>query len=439
MTHFAPSISFAQRLVLLLVGVVIASLAIVAVGFEFQRREYSTDYRDTRARSAAALVYSARRVLVAVPPWQRREIAQALTASGTVQLVPVAEQSMPTVDPREAESAVIRDEALRRAIERYATQPAEVLFRATPSPRYWIKQYIDGEPWWVVVLVSEAPEFSRPTPWAAILLVLSLLVVVSVLYAASITRPIERLSEATARVGASWPEPLELTGPRELQRLTQSFNAMLARLAEIETERRVLLGGIPHDLRAPLTRLRMRIAMLPEAADADGMRGDVAAMDRIVRQFADYLQDRDLDGGERTPIGAVAQELIAAHRALGHEVTLDLRVDAAWPVAGSMVRRILDNLIGNALEHGRAPVDVLIVSPDPRVLELQVTDHGSGFPESLEREACSPFVKLDEARQGAGVGLGLAIVQRLTHKLGGELRFIRSAGRFTAIASIARS
>ena len=259
----------AQRLTLLIVGVVLASLAIVATGVEYKRREYSSEYRDVQARSAAALVYSARRLLVAVPPSQRREIARTLTASGTVQLFPDSENVGPPpvgeTEPPVREAA----EALRVAILRYATQPAEVLYREDPTPRFWIRQFIDGEPWWIVVLMSELPQGSGAAPWAALLLVLSLVIVASGIYAASLTRPLERLSAAVGRIGEDWPEPLEPVGPRELQQLTRSFNSMITRLKEIEQERSVLLSGIPHDLRAPLTRMRMRLAMMPKSDELD--------------------------------------------------------------------------------------------------------------------------------------------------------------------------
>jgi len=426
----------AQRLTLLIVGVVLVSLAIIAAGVEYKRREYSSEYRDVQARSAAALVYSARRLLIAVPPSQRREIARTLTASGTVQLFPDAARVAPP--PLVATERPIREDAedLREAILRYATQPAEVLYREDPTPRFWIRQFIDGEPWWVVVLMSELPQRSGAAPWAALLLVLSLVIVASGIYAASLTRPLERLSAAVGRIGEDWPEPLEPVGPRELQQLTQSFNAMIARLKEIERERTVLLGGIPHDLRAPLTRMRMRLAMLPRSDELQGMEADVVAMERIVRQFGDFLRDGAKDEGRWLALGGLANDIVAGYRALGHDITLDLRAEPALQVPEMTVRRVLENLLGNAVEHGRPPIAVLIERRTDQKLVLQVSDHGAGFPQALEREARSPFVKLDRARGTAGCGLGLAIVQQLASRAGGELSFLREAGRFTVVVTL---
>lgn len=425
----------AQRLAFLLVGVVVLSLLIVAAGAEYKRREYADQYRDVRARSAAALVYSARRLLVAVPPSQRHEIASELTASGTVQIFSAS-------DPSAGPPALVAPgrfpedvERLREAIARYATQPAEVRYGDDPSPRFWIKQFIDGEPWWVVVLMAELPQGSGNAPWAALLLVLSLVLLASGFYAASLTRPLERLAEAAARTGGEWPEPLELEGPRELQRVTDTFNAMVRRLKEMELERRVLLGGVPHDLRTPLTRLRMRIAMLPESSESQGLRADVVAMERIVRQFADYLDDRKDEEGRRSPLGAIAHDCVAAQRALGHDVTLMLHTDPAREAPDLLVRRILENLIGNALEHGRPPVEISISAEGEDRIAVQVSDRGSGIPESREQEARSPFVKLDRARSSAGCGLGLAIVQQLVGRSGGELRFSRENGVFAVVAT----
>ncbi len=436
MSRHSVRFGLAQRLTLLIVGVVLASLAIVAAGVEYKRREYSSEYRDVQARSAAALVYSARRLLVAVPPSQRREIARTLTASGTVQLFPDSEHvAPPAVDEVEPP---IRDDAeeLRVAILRYATQPAEVLYREDPTPRFWIRQFIDGEPWWVVVLMSELPQGSGAAPWAALLLVLSLVIVASGIYAASLTRPLERLSTAFGRIGEDWPDPLEPSGPRELQQLTRSFNSMITRLKEIERERSVLLGGIPHDLRAPLTRMRMRLAMMPKSDELRGMEVDVVAMERIVRQFGDFLRDAAQEESRWLALGVLANEVVAGYRALEHDVTLELRAEPALLVPEMTVRRVLDNLLGNAVEHGRPPIAVLIELRADHRLALQVSDHGDGIPVTLEREARSPFVKLDRARGTAGCGLGLAIVQQLASRAGGELSFLREAGRFTVAVTL---
>lgn len=431
------SFTLAQRLTVLLVGVVLASLVIVAIGVDMKRREYASEYRDVRARSAAALVYSARRLLVAVPPAQRRDIARALTASGTLQLLPDSDGRPPSLQLRANASMADDIEPLREAIARYATQPAEVFYGDEPSPRFWVRQFIDGEPWWVIVLVSESPHIANSAPWAAWLLVLLLVIVVGGIYAASLARPLERLSQAAALTGGAWPEPIDPQGPRELQQLTQAFNSMVMRLKEIERERSVLLGGIPHDLRAPLTRLRMRIAMLTDTEDVRGLEGDVVAMERIVRQFADYLAERRDQEGGRAPLGVIANEAIAAYRQLGHEVTLELRANPAREVPELVMRRVLDNLIGNALEHGRPPVEVSIETQDDGRLVVQVADHGAGIPEAREADARRPFVKLDHARGTAGCGLGLAIVQQLVAAHGGELRFLRGRGRFTAVATLA--
>ena len=120
-------------------------------------------------------------------------------------------------------------------------------------------------------------------------------------------------------------------------------------------------------------------------------------------------------------------------------VSADLMFGSPGQRAGDFVdelARVLDNLLGNAVEHGRPPIAVLIEwRPDHR-LALSVSDHGDGIPEGLESEARSPFVKLDRARGTTGCGLGLAIVQQLVSRVGGEVSFLREAGRFTVVATV---
>ncbi|MEY4357580.1 MAG: protein histidine kinase/phosphatase sensor for OmpR, partial [Pseudomonadota bacterium] len=135
-------------------------------------------------------------------------------------------------------------------------------------------------------------------------------------------------------------------------------------------------------------------------------------------------------------LGVLANEVVAGYRALAHDVTLELRAEPALLVPEMTVRRVLDNLLGNAVEHGRPPIAVLIELRADHRLALQVSDHGDGIPVTLEREARSPFVKLDCARGTAGCGLGLAIVQQLASRAGGELSFLREAGRFTVAVTL---
>ncbi len=294
--------SLAQRTMLLLVAVVSGSLAVLAVGFAMQRQDDFADFADAQARSIAAQVHSARLMLSSIPPQYRRAVSQGLRDSGTVQVFPAdgshppgdAAAAPPTARPgplaRLFGTAAIDQLYVAAGLKRYVAPPVEVVRANAPAAGYWVSQVIGGEKWWIVVLNDGPPPAAGRVPWMAVAAVLLGLLAIAALYAASITRPLRELAAATHRIGDSWPDPVNVDGPAELRDLAGSFNDMLVRLRQIEGERRVLLGGLPHDLRAPLTRLRLRIETSSELDSQPGIIEDIAAIDRIVRQFAEYLR-----------------------------------------------------------------------------------------------------------------------------------------------------
>ncbi len=441
-----PGFSLAQRTMLLLVAVVSGSLAVLAFGFALQRQEDFANFADAQARGIAAQVHAARLMLSSMPPQYRLAVSQGLRDSVTVRVFPAASSHPPgdatAAPPRKPRGPLARlfgttavDQLFVAAgLKHYATAPVEVVRASPPDAGYWVSQVIGGEKWWIVVLDDESPRAAGRVPWMAVAAVLLGVLGIAALYAASITRPLRELAVATRRIGDSWPDPVHADGPAELRELADSFNGMLVRLRQIEGERRVLLGGLPHDLRAPLTRLRLRIETLTELDAHPGIIEDIAAIDRIVRQFTEYLRGVQPDE-PRVPLDDIVRSAVDAYRSLG----MDVRADDMGPqasVPGYAVRRLLDNLIDNAVQHGREPVQVRVAMPAARLVEVVVTDHGDGMAADVAETALEPFTKLDPARGRGGCGLGLAIVRQLARQLGGGVRFEKRADSFSVIASL---
>jgi two-component system osmolarity sensor histidine kinase EnvZ len=437
----------AQRTLLLLVAAVSGSLAVLALGFTLQRQDDFATFLDARARAVAAQVHSVRLILLSVPAAYRSNVSDGLLASGTLYAIPASKAAPPQRElnvrsgaPRGPGGRLPGGDSfgfpdISEAIRRYTLQPSEVRYVREPGPGYWVSQQIDGETWWIVVLAGDPPPAPGGVPWVAVAAILLALLGVAASYAATITRPLRELSAATHRLGEEWPEPVNVDGPAEIRDLVDSFNSMLLRLRQIEDERKVLIGGLPHDMRAPLTRLRLRLAALTESGEHPGIVDDIASIDRIVHQFTEYLRGAQ-SNEPRVPLQQIIHSAVNAYRSLGHDVRVDVAPDLQVSVPQFSVRRILDNLIDNAVHHGQGPVHVFAGRPTAGIVELAVTDHGKGIPEEMAALALRPFTKLDPARARGGCGLGLAIVRQLVRQLGGGIRFEQRSNSFSVIASI---
>jgi two-component system osmolarity sensor histidine kinase EnvZ len=218
------------------------------------------------------------------------------------------------------------------------------------------------------------------------------------------------------------PQPLPEDGVEELQRLAQAFNRMSRDLKHHEEEKAEILAGISHDLRTPLSRIRLEAELSLKGEAQSGMVADIEQMEAIIAQFLDYARGED---EEMTPNGDPNELLAAIAR---HFATIrrpvTLRVDKRLPLLPMKpyaLTRALNNLIGNAWKYGAPPIVLAGVVQDGW-LELSVRDCGPGIPASEAERLKRPFTRLENARSGAsGTGLGLAIVERIATAHGGSL------------------
>ncbi|GAB4384722.1 ATP-binding protein [Albidovulum sp.] len=243
-------------------------------------------------------------------------------------------------------------------------------------------------------------------------------------------RPIRRLARAAEAFGKGQVVPYRPAGALEVRAAGRAFLEMRARIERQIEQRTLLLSGVSHDLRTPLTRLRLGLSMLGQDDDAADMIRDVEEMERLLDGFLAFVR---ADHGDEDPRPADPVELVrmavedarrGGQAASLHSVsgggTVVLRPQA--------VRRALQNLIGNAVRYGRR-AEVSVTLSD-RSCRITVEDDGPGIPPELREEAVKPFTRLDSARNqnlGSGVGLGLAITADIARSHGGELRLGDSA------------
>ncbi len=201
---------------------------------------------------------------------------------------------------------------------------------------------------------------------------------------------------------------------------------MLDALEESKAVQQTLLAGLPHDLKSPLARMRLRVELTDDVTFKEGMRNDVHEMQDMIDQFISYVRGSDLATYKfkTIDIGHWIEERVASWHNAGSPV--HLRAQPATAVYASAdtlsLGRVLDNLISNALKHGRPPVEVsLSVAEDKAV--ISVADHGDGIPAERRAEALRAFSRLDSARTMTGsVGLGLSLAETIVNAHNGRLR-----------------
>jgi two-component system osmolarity sensor histidine kinase EnvZ len=201
---------------------------------------------------------------------------------------------------------------------------------------------------------------------------------------------------------------------------------MAADLSSIERERALVLAGISHDLRTPLTRLRISAEFIADPATREGLIADVAQMDGIVGQFLDYARLGEQEEAVATDLKALAESAAAPCIGRTSRLELDLAALPACTVRPLLLQRALANLLDNAIKHGGGDVTLRLMEGEWQgrsCARFEVLDRGSGIAAENVDAAKRPFVRLDAARGGADdSGLGLAIVERAARLHGGELR-----------------
>jgi two-component system osmolarity sensor histidine kinase EnvZ len=245
--------------------------------------------------------------------------------------------------------------------------------------------------------------------------------------------------QATTQVGqGETPAPLPEQGPQELSQLARSFNRMAQDVRELLDNRTTLLAGISHDLRTPLSRMQLALEMLlPHAADpklVESLRRDIEAMDRLIGQYLEL--GRGLQPAARidTDLHKVLDEIAGDARRGGADIGLtEAETEAEsciLAVNALALRRVLSNLIENAVRYGDGkPVDLELVKSEGDVM-IRVLDRGPGIPEAERESVFRPFYRLEASRSTAtaGSGLGLAIARQLAQANGWQIELLARSG-----------
>jgi two-component system osmolarity sensor histidine kinase EnvZ len=296
----------------------------------------------------------------------------------------------------------------------------DVYFEFKPKPRLWI--YIPSlKDVWVREPLLFFAQYNPFIIIAWIIGVPLMAITAIVILVRQLNRPLKRLELAALRVAKGQHSTMLETrrGPSEIRAVNAAFNQMTYDIQQATKDRTVMLAGISHDLRTPLTRLRLTAEIMADKDLAEGMILDIQDMDEILEQFISFMRDGSDEALELIDINHILSE-VAAQFATQTQIEFHPEPLPEVLIRRLAVKRMVGNLVNNALRYGQAPI-VLSAMEGRQQLIIRVRDHGHGVVESQIPDLLQPFVRGDSARTTQGTGLGLAIVSRIVKMHKGTL------------------
>ena len=249
------------------------------------------------------------------------------------------------------------------------------------------------------------------------------LLAIAIVFLRNQIRPIRRLASAADAFGKGRgaEEAFQISGAAEVRQAGAAFNLMRERISSQIRQRTDMLSGVSHDLRTPLTRMKLQLAMLPKDAPAKELDADVAEMEKMIEGYLTFARGEGNEASVETDVSNLVETAVASWKRNGTPVDGHVEGRLTLPVKPNALRRCLDNLIANAERYGKH----VWVRAGQRAdaIEITVDDDGPGIPPDRRSEAFRPFYRIDASRnpETGGTGLGLAIARDVARIHGGDI------------------
>ncbi len=254
---------------------------------------------------------------------------------------------------------------------------------------------------------------------------------ISVLFLNNQIKPIKRLSDAAEAFGRGWSIPFNPRGAREVRSAGHSFLAMRTRIIRQIEQRTMMLSGVSHDLRTPLTRMKLSLGLLEPSDEVEHLKRDVDEMEMMLTEFLEFAKGDSEETTETVGIKSLSNRIVRNFKRAGHDIKPVFKgmppADETLKCREQAVQRAVENLLGNAVRYAKSAR--LTTNIGAGNVEFIVEDDGPGIPKDKREAALEPFTRLDAARNqnnGVGSGLGLAIAADVARSHGGKLYLLQS-------------
>lgn len=316
---------------------------------------------------------------------------------------------------------------MTKQVSEHLQDYAEVRVKTGEDYVVWIKPP-QNKDMWISIPLSGASEKSLSPLTMYFIVIGALSVTGGWLFVRRLNRPLQALQSAARKVGQGhFPKPLALEGSTEVVSVTKAFNQMSQGIKQLESDRIIMTAGISHDLRTPLTRIRLASEMLPEDQTwvKDGIDHDIADLNAIIDQFIDYARQDQQEEMESANLNDLITECVEARRVeANHNIETNLIPLPPVKLRIVGIKRVIENLIENAFKYGSDHITIKSGFVDnKKFVFCAVRDFGAGIHEDKLEDLFTPFRQGDDARGSSGSGLGLAIVKRIIESHGGKMNF----------------
>ncbi len=379
-----------------------------------------------RPRSIAATIATLVKIVEALPPEQRAHAAFAAAGKGLSSTYSITQpQLVPSGQPTPPSDVV------RWIANETGKSPNDIIVVPSnglePTPRLRMAIPLHGGGWLNIdTNLGLFGRFGLLQQIAAVAFLFLSIGCLSIWLARWVTLPLSRFASAAERLGTEGTAPLlPERGPMEVSRAAHTFNLMQHRLRRFLEAQTRMLAAISHDLRTPLTRIRLRLEMTPTTENNAKMLQDLTRMEQMLASTLSFLRDQeDSEAAEAVDLASLLQALCDEFTDTGTATTYSGPSHCALWSRPQALERAFSNLIGNATKFGTA-VDVRLTQSAAQII-IDIEDDGPGIPEPEKEKVFEPFYRCDDARncEKSGVGLGLSIARTIILSHGGEVQLL---------------